>query len=84
MKNNFHNLSDEEESHINPNQLSTIKANVWSSLGMVRAFGDVLDIYLPKLRDFFIVLVGGKGNDGTPPNIGKQTDDVDAPAPGGM
>ncbi|MCH2084517.1 MAG: hypothetical protein MK226_19140 [Saprospiraceae bacterium] len=63
-KNNFQNLFDEEEERelnkMYSNNLTNVKGQVWQSLGFFRFVGDIVDAYIPKLLDAFILATGGK------------------------
>ena len=65
-QNNFQDLFDEEEEkEINEaygSKLTNVRGQVWQSLGFFRFVGDIVDAYIPKLLDAFILATGGRAS----------------------
>lgn len=59
--NNFEDLYD-HGNNFNPNQ-QKIEGDIWKTLGIIKFVGQIVDAYVPKLVDLFIVVSGGKANE---------------------
>lgn len=82
-QNNFQDLFDEdEEREINEaygSKLTNVRGQVWQSLGFFRFVGDIVDAYIPKLLDAFILATGGRANDNEHNDPASKTNDKDGP-----
>lgn len=61
--NNFKQMGEEDEGDYYPNLSSQVQANVESTLGIFRFFGQVVEVFLPKVVDTIIVMSGGDAPD---------------------
>lgn len=57
--NNFKKLMEEDEEAHYPNLSSQIQTNVENTLGIFRFFGQIVEVFLPKVVDTFIAMSGG-------------------------
>ncbi len=64
-ENNFKKLLEEDEQRYNERYDARIRSNLTGSLGLFRFVGHMLDTFLPKIFDLFVVSLGGriKSND---------------------
>ena len=72
--NNFKKLAGGEEFE-GPSAPVHIKQNVERQLGTFRFFGQIIDLYLSRVVDFFVGMAGGTIPDqqkGTPPSNTEQ------------
>jgi hypothetical protein len=58
--NNFKRLQEENEEIYKKQHEERVKGGILSSLSAFRMVGHVLDMYLPKIFNLFIVAAGGK------------------------
>lgn len=78
--NSFRALQEETERDFNRSNAQfqeKVKAEVWGSLGVLRLIGQIVEMYLPKVVDVFIVASGGSASK----NKDKYSD---APSLGGL
>lgn len=80
MSNNFKELYEEEEGKFTENSESfnRIQANVWGNLGVFKFAGQIIEVFLPKLFEFFVLLLGGD-NQGGSDNEGPFNDPPSGP-----
>ncbi len=64
--NNFKRLQEEEERIYAERHEEKVRSGIENSLGAFRFIGQVVDMYLPKIFDLLIVVMGGR-TQGTPP-----------------
>jgi len=57
--NNFQRLEEEEKEHL-PNIPLGIAHNVHNSLDNMRTMGSMVDLYITKIVDVFVMMTGGK------------------------
>ena len=57
-KNNFQRLEEEEIDRL-PDLPLGIANNVYNNLNNLRTFGSVIDLYLSKIIDVFVMMTGG-------------------------
>lgn len=57
--NNFKKLMEEDEETHYPNLSSQVQTNVENTLGIFRYFGQIVEVFLPKVVDTFIAMSGG-------------------------
>lgn len=80
--NNFQDLYERENNFENNKQ--KIKGDIWKTLGVFKFVGQIVDAYVPKLVDLFIIASGGRASEedrykpdsdpGTDPNTKGQRD----------
>ncbi|MFN7119329.1 MAG: hypothetical protein ACK4TA_21200 [Saprospiraceae bacterium] len=58
--NSFKRLEEDAEQIYSERHEERVKAGILNSLNAVRLVGHVLDMYLPKIFNLFIVAAGGK------------------------
>ena len=84
--NNFQRLEEEEMDNL-PQLPLGIAHNVHNSLGNMRTMGSIVDLYLTKIVDVFIMMAGGKverPNNNFRPNSGSGSPtEPDRGMPGG-
>lgn len=54
--NNFKKLMEEDEEAHYPNLSSQVQNNVENTLGIFRFFGQIVEVFLPKVVDTFIAM----------------------------
>lgn len=57
--NNFKQLYEEEERLYQANHHHKIRSNLWGTLGLFRLAGDLVDVFLPRVFDIFVMASGG-------------------------
>ena len=57
--NNFKRLLATEEERITPLPLQEIKQNLSGSMSVFKFFGQIVELYLPKVFELFVAAVGG-------------------------
>lgn len=62
--NNFRKLIEEEEAK-NAQTAKDLRHNVSSSIGVFRFFGDIVELYIPRLFSMMVNMLGGQE---TPPD----------------
>lgn len=87
MKNNFQQLQDEDEQDFKDKNLNqVIRSKTWGNLSAFRFIGDIVEVYLARVVDLFILIAGGHddGNkrSSTPPSLGKAPGPSPKKAPG--
>ena len=64
--NNFKQLYEEEERLYEANHDHKIRSNLWGTLGLFRLMGDLIDVFLPRVFDIFVMASGGGRGDNSP------------------
>ncbi|MEL6922702.1 MAG: hypothetical protein AAFO94_01560 [Bacteroidota bacterium] len=62
MRNNF-KLLEEEEARRYPGAPPEIEQKLKSEMGVMQAFGNILDMYLPKIIKVFVMIAGGNADE---------------------
>lgn len=80
--NNFQKLMQEEEENYQRLQEDRVHSKVWGTLSLFRLVGDLVDVFVPRVVDVFVMVAGGRGEsekDGrpVPPRPPSQGDVVD-------
>lgn len=57
-RNSFKRL-EEEESRSNPGPPLRIKQNLQSNMNVLKIMGQIMEVYLPKVFEFFVMITGG-------------------------
>ncbi len=57
--NNFKRMQEEDEARYEESHERRVKSGVVGTLGFLRFVGQLVDIYLPRVVDVFIVTAGG-------------------------
>lgn len=83
--NNFKRLEEEGEQVYKEQHEKRVKAGILNSLNAFRLVGHVIDMYLPKIFNLFIVAAGGKVSESSyHPTSKPPSDAMDDPGePGG-
>mgnify|MGYP006289035297 FL=1 len=58
--NNFKQLYEEEEYAYQTNHQHKVRANIWGTLGLFRLVGDLVDVFLPRVMDVFVMASGAR------------------------
>ena len=58
--NNFQRLEEEELNELTHVPLGIISNNVYNRLDNMRTMGSIVDLYLTKIVDVFVMMAGGK------------------------
>ena len=58
MRNNFKRLEEEEEKRY-PGAPPEIESNIQSEIGIFKMIGQIVDMYLPKVVEVFVMITGG-------------------------
>lgn len=58
--NSFRDLEQENEDKFNKDDKESIRKGIWSTLSSFKLLGQLVDVYVPKFVEFFIVLSGGE------------------------
>ena len=75
-RNNFQQL-EEEENKTYPGVPSGIKSSIQSEVGVLKMVGQIVEVYLPKVVEFFIMIAGGNPDKMESNNrLGQQHTDV--------
>lgn len=53
--NNFKQLYEEEEYTYRENHQHKIRTNIWGTLGLFRLVGDLIEVFLPRVMDVFVM-----------------------------
>ena len=87
--NNFKRLQEEEERIYQERHERNVRSNLLHSLGVMRFVGQVVDMYLPKIFELFVMALGGKSEEhqtartgSTPPSQAASTTTNGKRAPG--
>lgn len=76
--NNFKRLEEEGEEIYRQQHEDRVKAGILTSLNAFRLVGHVIDMYLPKIFNLFIVAAGGKVSESPyRPNSTPPSDAID-------
>lgn len=57
--NNFQQLQEQEENRFLTQDKNQIRENLSATFSSFRFVGDVVDVYLPKVLEMFVVILGG-------------------------
>lgn len=75
-RNNFQQLEDEENKTY-PGVPGGIKSNIQSEVGVLKMVGQIVEVYLPKVVEFFIMIAGGSSEKmGSNNRSGQQHTDI--------
>ena len=55
MKNSFKSLLEEDKKHFEKNHQDAIRNGIQSNLGMLRFVGEVVEIYLSRVKDVMVI-----------------------------
>lgn len=76
-KNNFKKL-EEEQLRQTPSAPPEIESNVKGTVRVFQFMGDIVELYLPKVFDMFVTIMGGeKKNEEEVKNIGNSNADTE-------
>ena len=79
-KNSFKELGKAMEEQIPHAPSKDIEKSVMGNIRVLKIFGDITELYLPRVIDIFISLVGGKtNNSATLPSGGESAKEIDTP-----
>ena len=73
-QNNFKQLFEQEEETYEKNHQRHIASKVWGTLGLFRLVGDIVEIFIPRVMEVFVMAAGGRNDNadrsrgGTAPN----------------
>ena len=59
--NNFQKLMHEEEENYEQRPNDQIHKSVWGTLSLFRLVGDLVDVFIPRAMDIFVMVAGGRG-----------------------
>ncbi len=79
-KNSFKKLEEEQIKEYfedNPDIEPRIEMGVTNNVRLFGFVGNILELYLPRVLDLFISLVGGKKDDEQPPGAGTKQNNTD-------
>ena len=74
LVNNFKDLPPDNKHRLDPFKQREIQQGVWKSLSVFKYVGQIVEVFLPKLVDMFVIAAGGSDlkdkalDDHTPPN----------------
>jgi hypothetical protein len=68
--NNFKRLQEEDERIYREKHEDKVLTSLLTSLNAFRLVGQMMEMYLPKIFDIFVIAVGGKVDGSTPPPPG--------------
>jgi len=78
--NNFKRLYEDEENAYEVKHHQKIRANVLGTLGLFRLVGDLVDVFLPRVMDIFVMASGGR-DDGPGPVRSRKAPPTDPRRP---
>lgn len=52
----------EEEDNYERGENDQVHKSVWGTLSLFRLFGDLVDVFIPRAMDVFVMVAGGRGN----------------------
>lgn len=55
MQNSFKSLLEEDKKHFEANHQNDIKNGIQTNLGMLRFVGEVVEIYLSRVKDVMVI-----------------------------
>lgn len=88
-ENSFKKLLEEESREVNEKhklQINQVQGGIWQSLGFFRLVGDIVDVYIPRLLEVFIMAAGGNASSSkktshpSTPSDGKSSKGPSGPA----
>lgn len=77
-KNNFKKLQEEQNNQFPSSPPPDVEKNVKGSVRLFQFMGDIVELYLPKVFEIFISLVGGEKNEEQDALEGGEADDDDS------
>lgn len=59
IKNSFKKLEEEQSAKFRPSSENKVRENVNHNIGFFHFFGDIIELYLPKVFGLFVKMSGG-------------------------
>ncbi len=79
-KNSFQRMEDENLNNRSSEQIERVRQNVDGSVSFIQMVGKIIEVYLPRVFDVFVMMGGGKEREDTnvkenqPPSDGGSDD----------